>query len=117
MSRYILIRRLRGPVLILLVGVLALLHQMNIIEHFWHLFWPLMLIAFGVLLLAERAALSAEGGYPPQVPGMPYPGAPNPAYDPARPFPGGVDPSATTESSIVTTRPHPFGDDPDGGKS
>ena len=27
MSRYILIRRLRGPAILLLIGVLALLHQ------------------------------------------------------------------------------------------
>ncbi len=116
MSRYILIRRLRGPVLILLVGVLALLHQIHVINHFWHLFWPLLLITFGTLLLAERAALTAEGGFPP--PQGPYPpGTPYPGYDPNRPFPGGVDPTAAASSSIVTTRPHPFGDDADGGKS
>jgi hypothetical protein len=104
---------LRGPILILLVGVLALLHQTHVIEHFWHLFWPLMLITFGVLLLAERAALSAEGGYPsPQDPGAPYPG-----YDPSRPFPGGIDPTGATQSSIVPAHTHPFGDESDGGKS
>ena len=109
MNSYILIRRLRGPILILLVGVLALLHQMHVIDHFWHLFWPLMLITFGVLLLAERAALSVEGGYPSQVPGAPY--------DPSRPFPGGVDPTAPAPSSIVPARTHPFEDESDGGKS
>lgn len=113
MSRYILIRRLRGPVLILLVGVLALLHQTHVIEHFWRLFWPLLLITFGTLLLAERAALSAEGGFPPpQNPGSPYPG-----YDPGRPFPGGIDPTAAASTTIVPARSHPFGDDADGGKS
>ncbi len=69
MSRYILIRRLRWPAILLLIGVLALLHQAGVIPHFWRLFWPLLLIMLGVLLLAERAALAAEG-YPP------YPGAP-----------------------------------------
>jgi len=63
MSRYILIHRLRGPAVLLLIGVLALLYQMGAIPHFWRLFWPLLFILIGVLLLAERAALSAEG-YP-----------------------------------------------------
>ena len=65
MSRYIMIRRLRGPAILLLIGVLALLHQMGVVNHFWHLFWPLLFILIGVIMLAERAALAAEGGYPP----------------------------------------------------
>jgi hypothetical protein len=70
MSRYILIRRLRGPVILLLMGTLALLHQMGVIPYFWRLFWPLLLITVGLLLLAERAALAAEG-YP-LFPGAPW---------------------------------------------
>jgi hypothetical protein len=65
MSRYIMIRRLRGPAILLLIGVLALLHQMGAVSHFWRLFWPLLFILIGVIMLAERAALAAEGGYPP----------------------------------------------------
>ncbi len=68
MSRYILIRRLRGPAFLLLVGALALLNQADVLD--WSKSWPLFLILAGVLLLAERAALAAEGGYPP----TPYPG-------------------------------------------
>jgi hypothetical protein len=63
MSRYIMIRRLRCPSFLLLVGVLALLAQANILA--WCRSWPLFLILFGVLMLAERAALAVEGGYPP----------------------------------------------------
>ena len=90
MSRYIMIRRLRGPAFLLLVGVIALLHQMGVINSFWHLFWPLLLIMLGVLLLAERAALAAEGGYPPMpYPGQPYPGQPYSGQYPAgAPQPG-----------------------------
>ena len=84
MSRYILIRRLRGPAFLLLVGVIALLAQAHILG--WDQSWPLFLILAGVLLLAERAALAAEGyplfpgaPYPPTSQGAPYPGAPNPA--------------------------------------
>jgi hypothetical protein len=81
MSRYILIRRLRVPAFVLLVGVIALLAQAHILG--WDKSWPLYLILAGVLLLAERAALAAEGGYP----GSPYPGAP---------YAGAVDPAAAT---------------------
>jgi len=81
MSRYILIRRLRGPAILLLIGILALLHQAGVIDHFWHLFWPLLLIMLGLFMLAERAVLATDGGYPQAWPGAPYagpaaPGAP-----------------------------------------
>jgi len=63
MNRYIMIRRLRGPAVLLLIGVLALLHEAGVVPYFWNLFWPLLLIVAGLLLLAERAALASEG-YP-----------------------------------------------------
>lgn len=69
MSRYILIRRLRGPAFLLLVGVNALLAQQGILG--WGQSWPFYLILAGVLMLAERAALAWEG-YPP----YPYSGGP-----------------------------------------
>ncbi|MGD0738289.1 MAG: hypothetical protein ABR957_01750 [Terracidiphilus sp.] len=71
MSRYILIRRLRGPAFLLLVGVNALLAQAHILG--WGHSWPFYLILAGLLLLAERAALAAEG-YP-VFPGAPWPDA------------------------------------------
>ena len=65
MNRYILIRRLRGPAILLLIGGIALLaSDRTSFDHFWGRFWPLLLILLGVLMLAERAALAAEGGYP-----------------------------------------------------
>jgi len=45
MSRYILIRRLRGPAILLLIGVLALLHEWHWIP-FWRFFWPLLFIVW-----------------------------------------------------------------------
>jgi hypothetical protein len=77
MNRYILIRRLRGPAILLLLGIIALLHESGLVE-FWSLFFPLLLILIGVLKLAERAALAAAGD---QVayPGSPYPYGVNPA--------------------------------------
>jgi hypothetical protein len=83
MNRFLLIRRLRGPAYLLLVGVMALLSQAGILG--WGKSWPLFLILAGVLLLAERAALTFEGGsVPPPYSGGGYPGA-NPA---GAPYPG-----------------------------
>jgi hypothetical protein len=80
MNRYILIRRLRGPAFLLLVGVNALLAQTHVLG--WGESWPFYLILAGVLVLAERAAMAADGGVMPlpyggaPVQGGPYPGAP-----------------------------------------
>jgi hypothetical protein len=106
-NRYIFIRRLRGPAILLLIGVLALLHQAGAIEHFWRLFWPLLLIMLGVIMLAERAALEADGGYSTFPWGHPQ---------------GTAQPGATTGStqatgtSIVPSQTHDLGNDLDGGK-
>lgn len=72
MNRYIVIRRLRGPAFLLLVGLIALLNQLDILS--WGHSWPLFLILAGALLLAERAALASEG-----YPGYPYGAAGQPA--------------------------------------
>jgi hypothetical protein len=76
MSHYIMIRRLRGPAILLLIGIVALLDHTRVIYHFWGWFVPLLLIMLGIFMLAERAAIAAEGGYPPGFCcGQPYPGA------------------------------------------
>ena len=56
MKTWLLIRRLRGPAFLLLVGITALLNQWDILS--FSRSWPLYLILFGVMSLAERAALS-----------------------------------------------------------
>jgi hypothetical protein len=108
MNRYIFIRRLRGPAFLLLIGIIGLLDHAHILR--WGFAWPLFLILWGVLLLAERAALAQDemqgppypdaypgsypGQYPGQYPGGPYPGAPQPpASGPAA--------SSASETSIV----------------
>ena len=75
MNSWLLIRRLRGPAFLILVGITALLNQWGILS--FSRSWPLYLILAGVLGLAERAAVAAA---PPAVPPV-YPGytAP-PAY-------------------------------------
>jgi hypothetical protein len=109
-NRYIFIRRLRGPAILLLIGVLALLHQAGAIQHFWRLFWPLLLIMLGVIMLAERAALEVDGGYP-VVSGGQYPGMGQPSV-----AQGAGQPAGTASTAIVPAQPHEFGNDLDGGK-
>jgi hypothetical protein len=116
-NRYILIRRLRGPAFLLLVGVNALLAQAHIIG--WGHSWPFYLILAGLISLAERAAIATDG--PPPFPGTPYPGTPYPgAPYPGAPYSGTPAPSVaqTPEStSIVPTHSHDFDNDPNGGHS
>ncbi len=113
MNRYILIRRLKGPAILLLIGTVALLHQADLAS--WNLFLPLLLILIGVLKLAERAALAAAGDealYPGACPGAPYPyggvGVPN-ANAPQAPGQSG--------SAIVPAPGQDFGKGPQGGQS
>ncbi len=118
MNRYILIRRLTGPAVLLLLGIIALLHEANLAS--WKLFLPLLLILIGVLKLAQRAALAAAGdealypgGYQGGYPGgaqYPYTGAQNPAAGTQQ---------ATTQAgtSIVPSPTQGFGKGPEGGQS
>jgi hypothetical protein len=75
MNRYFMLRRLTGPMILLLLGVIALLHQMHMVH--WGIFVPLLLILLGVMKLAERAALEADSswqhpdaGQPPTINGV-----------------------------------------------
>ena len=111
MSRYILIRRLRGRAILLLIGVIALLHQAGVVDHFWHLFWPLLLILVGVLMLAERTALVVEGFPAATYPGAPYPGAAGPYAAP------GATQAPPVDSSAIVPASHDFGNDKEGGQS
>ena len=109
MNRYILIRRLRGPAILLLVGIIALLHEAGALES-WSLFFPLLLILIGVLKLAERAALASAGDE------VPYPGSPYPYGAAVNPAPAGVvQPQATT--SIVPATTQDYGKGSEGGQS
>lgn len=125
MNRYVLIRRLRVPAVLLLVGIIALLDQMGVVDHFWKLFFPLVFILIGLLLLAERAILAIDGPYIPPYPAAPYPNAPyaaapypNAAY-PGSPYAGApvAQPAAPESTSIVPAHSHDFENDPNGGHS
>lgn len=113
MNRYLLIRRLRAPAFLFLVGVIALLAQAHVLS--WGESWPLFLIVAGVLLLAERAALNMEG-YPP------YPG--NPCQGTSQrgawqETSQGVSQSGeqSTSTSNAPSEPHDFGDHRSGVQS
>jgi len=117
MSRYILIRRLRWPAILLLIGVLALLHQAGVVAYFWRLFWPLLLIMLGLLLLAERAALAADEGETPYF-GAPWQNAPqgtvqNAGQGTAQPAGQSTGPAG---SAIAPSHPHDFESGPNGGQ-
>jgi hypothetical protein len=104
MNRYILIRRLRGPAFLLLVGVNALLAQANILG--WSQSWPFYLILAGALLLAERAALAADG-----YPGMPYAGT-NVQGSAGQQ----MQDAGSTETALVAKRHEGFENDASGGQ-
>jgi hypothetical protein len=109
MSRYLLIRGLRWPLFVVLAGVNGLLAEKGIL--YWSQSWPFYLILAGVLLLAERAALAAEGYQPypyPQGPGM------NPGANAGTPIEG----AAPTSTSPVAPQPgwQEFDDKKEGGQ-
>jgi hypothetical protein len=112
MNQYYLIRRLRGPAILLLIGILALLHTSGVIQRPWHLFWPLLLIMLGVLLLAERAALAAQGGDPI----WPFSGAAN-TDAPPQGMGMNVTPTQEPGTSIVPADSHDLTKGPEGGQS
>ncbi len=81
MNAWLLIRRLRGPAFLILVGITALLNQWGVLG--FSRSWPLYLILAGILGLAERAAIAAAPTAlpPPLYPGG-YPGSGVPPADP-----------------------------------
>lgn len=56
MNSYLWIHRIKGPAMLLVFGITALLDEWDVISYGKS--WPLYLITFGILQLAERAAWS-----------------------------------------------------------
>jgi hypothetical protein len=69
-NQYVLLRRLRGPIMLLIFGVTAILDEYTGIHY--RQSWPLYIIAWGILKLAENALLARN----PPAPPAPYPGYP-----------------------------------------
>jgi len=57
-NSYLLIRALRGPLLLIALGVLTSLHRFQDIS--FTKTWPVLLILLGVMKLLERAALRVD---------------------------------------------------------
>lgn len=107
MNQYLFLRRMRGPIMLLVFGVTAILDEYTGIHY--SMSWPLYIIAWGVLKLAENAVLAqhpppapgAYASYPPT--GTAYgPGSPYGSY-PGAPTPPAAPPPATT-TAIVPVR-------------
>ena len=116
MNKYILLRRLTGPCILLLLGVVALLHQADLVS--WGIFVPLLLILLGVLKLAQRAALAAAGDepiYPGTFPEGGYPGGPYTYGAGSSPTAAGQAPTQPG-TSIVAAPPQDFGRGSTGGQ-
>lgn len=58
MNHWYQMRRMRGAVILIMIGVLALLNQWHIMR--FDVSWPIILIVLGLLKIAERAAWSAD---------------------------------------------------------
>lgn len=107
MNQYIFLRRMRGPIMLLVFGVTAILAEYTRIGYSES--WPLYVIAWGVLKLAENAILaqnppSSLPPFPGQ-PGYPQPGYPQTGYPqqgyPAYPPPPETVPPGTTTTALV----------------
>jgi hypothetical protein len=85
MNQYLLLRRLRGPLILVTIGVMALLDQYGVLS--FGRSWPLILIVIGILMLAERVVLAQM---PPPPPGGFYPDGcmPMPPAAPTQPVAG-----------------------------
>ncbi len=96
MNRYILLRRIRGPIYLLTFGVTALLAEFHILS--FGRSWPLYLIVAGLLALAERGLVAT---LPPPVYGMP--GMPGYGTYPAPSYPGTAPPPAPGTEIVPAT--------------
>ena len=76
MSRsYLFMRAVRGPVVLIVMGVLFALDHSGVID-FWRT-WPVLIILIGVMKLIERLLAPPIPAYAPPPPAMPYsPGPP-----------------------------------------
>jgi hypothetical protein len=96
MNQYLFLRRMRGPIILLTFGITAILDEYTGISYAHS--WPLYIIVWGLLKLAENAILAQN---PPAAP-VGYPGYQAPAgmgytsYTGATP----ADPSTTATTMV-----------------
>jgi Domain of unknown function (DUF5668) len=102
MNRWYQVRRLRGAVILIVIGVLALLNQWNIFH--WRTSWPVILIALGVMMIVERLVWAADVRARQEEQEYAASSGATGTYDPSRPL-GGIGgsaswPSGPTSSSV-----------------
>jgi hypothetical protein len=101
MNQYLFLRRMRGPIILLTFGITAILDEYAGISYGHS--WPLYIIVWGLLKLAENAILAQN---PPATP------APWPGYQAGYPMPGSVGTTTYTgpvagETASTTIAPPP----------
>jgi hypothetical protein len=94
MNQYLFLRRMRGPIILLTFGITAILDEYAGISYAHS--WPLYIIVWGLLKLAENAILAQN---PPTLP-TGYPGYPS-----GQPGAGSWEPGATTYTGTVPGEP------------
>lgn len=69
-----LIRCIRGPILLITLGVLMVVHQFTSVS--FSRLWPVLVIVLGVMVLLERLGPSTDSAVPPAAGPGPFPGVP-----------------------------------------
>ncbi len=111
MNQYLFLRRMRGPIILLTFGITAILDEYSGIGYGRS--WPLYIIVWGLLKLAENAILAQNppAGYP----GYPgYPAAPGAAtYTSGMPteYTGTVPVDASGSTAVVPPQGSPTQDE------
>jgi len=98
MNQYLFLRRMRGPIILLTFGITAILDEYAGISYGHS--WPLYIIVWGLLKLAENAILAQN----PPVPPAGYPGYPaaGPGYTT---YTGAATPVDTTTTATAIVPP------------
>ena len=118
MNQYLFLRRMRGPIFLLTFGITAILDVYTPIDYGKS--WPLYLIVWGLLKVAENAILAQnpppppgqwpgygaypnpnQGGYPYGQPGYAQPGYGHPGYPPPPAAPGTPEGGPGSTTAIV----------------
>ena len=93
------LRGIMGAVVLMTVGVLFLLQNLDVFNLNFHQTWPLLLISIGVVKMLQRSA-SIEGHVQPPPVGLPFPMPPVPPTAPVPPMPGTQSSESTRSESM-----------------
>jgi hypothetical protein len=101
MNQYLFLRRMRAPIMLLTFGITAILDEYAGISYAHS--WPLYIIVWGLLKLAENAILAQN---PPAAP-APWPGYATPGTVPGATTYTGTAPGDATTTATATIVPPP----------